>query len=334
MIKSILRISDGKPGHDSQSMGLCNALTTLIGHDIQTIVCKPLSKKLILKILCCRILSIKIKSTESTPEISFLNPDTHHPILVIGAGHRTHLSLIALKLYFKIPAVVLMRPSLPLTWFDVCVIPRHDNPQNTDHTIISDGALNPITMTHMGQLQKNENTALILIGGISTHFIWDTQTVIQEIIRWVQSKPKHLTITLTNSRRTPDDFIPNLRLQLLKLNIDNILIFPHEETPKGWLLSQLMQSTSALITEDSVSMIYEALTAGVTIHLVALQHNEKNKIARNNRYLAKNNYVQFSNTIDCPPIQTATAVSETPSPMQFNESQRIAIQLINRFKLS
>lgn len=333
MIKYILRISDGKPGHDSQSVGLCNALSAIIGNGSCTIECNPLPKKLLLKIFCCWVFSIKIKPATLSQPIPFFNQDDHFPILIIGAGHRTHLTLLALKLYFKIPAIVLMKPSLPVSWFDACIIPRHDNPQESHNTIISDGALNPIAMTSEECLLKNDDTTIILIGGTSTHFMWDTNNVIQAIILWVQSRPKHITITLTNSRRTPDNFIPRLHTELVKFNIKNIVIMPYEQTPKGWLITQLKHSSTALITEDSVSMVYEALTAGVAVHLIALQHNPKDKIARNNRYLAQHHYVQFSNAIEIHTLKDAAILSGT-LPKEFNESQRIAMQLAKQFKLT
>ena len=49
------------------------------------------------------------------------------PDIAIGAGHKTHLYLLAIKRCFGAKIVVILKPSLPLKFFDLCVIPKHDD---------------------------------------------------------------------------------------------------------------------------------------------------------------------------------------------------------------
>src|SRR6185437_1855887 len=71
------------------------------------------------------------------------------PDLIVGVGHSTHLSLILLKKCFPhAKSIVLMRPTLPISWFDFAIVPAHDyvdaEPKVPNHVFISKGVLNPL----------------------------------------------------------------------------------------------------------------------------------------------------------------------------------------------
>ena len=40
--------------------------------------------------------------------------------------------------------VVLMKPSLPISFFDLCLIPKHDRPKTRKYVIETNGALTPM----------------------------------------------------------------------------------------------------------------------------------------------------------------------------------------------
>ncbi len=60
--------------------------------------------------------------------------DTPQPDLFISAGHATHIPLICARHHFKTRAVLCMKPTLPCTFFDLCLIPRHDLRPGTSYT--------------------------------------------------------------------------------------------------------------------------------------------------------------------------------------------------------
>ncbi|EXJ12345.1 ELM1/GtrOC1 family putative glycosyltransferase [Nitrincola nitratireducens] len=76
-------INDGKPGHVNQSMGLVKAMQRL-RPDLQYEVISPLSFR---------------ESLQAGVFKSYRHADIHQerPCLLIGAGHKTHLTLLALK---------------------------------------------------------------------------------------------------------------------------------------------------------------------------------------------------------------------------------------------
>ena len=95
-IKIIWRLLDGKTGHDKQSLALV----------------KNLKKQ-----TNCKIFNINIQNLEN-PFLALifknynLNKGLIKPDITIGAGHKTHLHLLAIKRYFGAKIVVIMKPSL------------------------------------------------------------------------------------------------------------------------------------------------------------------------------------------------------------------------------
>ena len=148
----IWRFSDGKAGHDNQSRGLIEALGRL--RPVEAIELSPLPN---VQAMVAWLQSPLAWRTLLTPD------------LLVGAGHRTHLSLLAARHNRGGRAVVLMRPSLPLTLFDLCLIPEHDLPPVGPNVLATRGALNRIRPSSTLEPDRG----LLLIGGPSAHFGWD-----------------------------------------------------------------------------------------------------------------------------------------------------------------
>ncbi len=85
--------------------------------------------------------------------------------------------------------------------------------------------------------------------------------------------------TLTTSRRTPAEFVPLVSEQLKRAQTAGRLdIVPVEQTPQGWVARQLAASDAAVVTEDSVSMVYESLTAGVSVNLLPMPRLRQSRV--------------------------------------------------------
>ena len=79
------------------------------------------------------------------------------------------------------------------------------------------------------------------------------------------------TWQLTDSRRTPAGFPDEIRKRLPAVEV-----FPHQQTPPDWLPAKLAAAESVWVTEDSVSMIYEALSSGARVGLMPMPRNQDN----------------------------------------------------------
>jgi hypothetical protein len=295
----IWRLIDGKAGHEKQSQGLAEALGRHVAVKIHEIrVSSPLSS------LFGWLLG-RFPAGHGLPD----------PHLLIGAGHRTHLALLAARRACGGRAVVLMQPSLPLPLFDLCLIPAHDQPPARGNVIATRGALN----TARPSRQHDAGLGLILVGGPSAHFDWQSHQVADNIAEIVGKMPA-VHWRLTTSRRTPDDFLTGLR----QADLPNLEILPFDATPPGWLESELARAGQAWVTEDSVSMVYEALTAGCAVGLLRPPRHGDSRVARGVDQLIRDNWVTPFETWQ--PEQPLLA-----APEGFDEAERCACKILEKW---
>lgn len=259
-LTQILIVSDGKMGHLNQSLGLAEALVDLCpGAGVAQQA--PLSRSQAWKSLI---------SGRLPGAVPALVPD-----LLIGAGHGTHLTLLALKRCWNVPAVVLMKPTLPLALFDLCLIPEHDVPPCRDNVISTRGALN-----RMRPAPKVPGSGMILIGGPAKNSGWPEAGLLEQLNAVVQRDPRPWK--LTTSRRTPGSTLALLQ------QLEGVELFPVEQTEPGWLPQQLAVTEQCWVSEDSVSMVYEALSAGCAVGTFEVPWQRKGRLFRGLKRLKQN----------------------------------------------
>jgi mitochondrial fission protein ELM1 len=241
-------LGDGKPGHENQSLGLADAIARQAHCEVHRI---SIAGK---RGLLTRIQAAVLASA-GLPQ----------PDLIIAAGHATHPALLWLARKHRAKSIVLMRPSLPLAWFDLCIAPTHDFPaagRVRKNVIVTQGALNRVAPPDGGE----RSGGLILIGGPSGNHSWDGETLMAALTQ--------ITATgdwlLTDSRRTPAGFLDQIRQSLPAIEI-----FPHQQTSSNWLPEKLATAAEVWVTEDSVSMIYEALSSGAKVGLLPAPRNHR-----------------------------------------------------------
>jgi hypothetical protein len=241
----VWRFSDGRQGHDNQSLGLVDALAQRVALQPHTLTV-PSSGIVLLAFLTKRFMP-----AETLPR----------PQLLIGAGHATHWPLLAARHACGGRAIVLMKPSLPRRWFDLCIIPQHDAVPDGEGVILTQGAIN--RMVSSGTLE--DRRGLILIGGESAHYRWNDGEVLQQITEVVGRCPD-IAWQVADSRRTP----ATMRHALRSLSLPNAEFIHYEDVGADWLREALSRSATVWVTQDSVSMLYEALTAGAAVGLLEL----------------------------------------------------------------
>lgn len=232
----ILVISDGKAGHENQSLGLAEAMARRHPAEIHT-----------LRLDMGKWMYPRLKAAIAGAD-HFPRPD-----FVLAAGHATHPAALMVARKYGARSICLMKPSLPVSWFDLCICPEHDFigkpvPRNV---ITSKGALNRVRPTEGGRSGK-----LFLIGGPSKTHGYDEAALIARI-REIAADGEW---QVADSRRTPESF-----LSALRKGLPDLTVFPHQQTQPGWLVAQLSSAETVWVSEDSVSMIYEALTGGARV---------------------------------------------------------------------
>ncbi len=288
-------LCDGKPGHENQSLGLADALARQVPCEVRRI---SLAGK------CGPIRRVKSALAESG---NFPKPD-----LIIAAGHATHPALIWLARKHRARSIVIMKPSLPMAWFGLCIAPSHDFPNlpQRENLLISRGALNRVA-----PVSGEKSGKLLLIGGPSSHHGWDGKKLLTALAEITASGHWQLT----DSRRTPDGFLDAIRQTL-----PTIEIFPHQETTPDWLPAKLAAAAEAWVTEDSVSMIYEALSSGAKVGLLPAPELGTSRVHRGITALVTAGFLsRFS---DWEKSRTLTVPPET-----LREADRCAAHVISNF---
>tara|TARA_R110002049_G_scaffold170460_3_gene337075 strand:+ start:3189 stop:4097 length:909 start_codon:yes stop_codon:yes gene_type:complete len=248
----IWQFTDGKAGHENQTRGLINGLSTRIPVDTHIIEVPSNSLQFLYLLLIGRL----YKNLARLPKSNFL----------IAAGRRTQLPMLLAHLWFGGKRILLMRPYWPKAWFDLMIIPRHDSPPLSPKSLVTEGAINSI----IPSTDQDKNKGMILIGGPSKHYTWDSAGVIQQIATLLKSMPD-ISWTIANSRRTPEDFSTQINEIPSPFNF-----IDHRQTDNNWLSQQLATTGQIWVSPDSVSMLYEAVTSGTAVGSLQLQATKKN----------------------------------------------------------
>ena len=258
---TIWYITDNKPGHLNQLKGLAQQLnhrSNQAGFQLNEHWITYNSPKLNWRSLFGK-----------KPDIASANA----PSMVIGAGHKTHLKLLAVGLKFNAYTAVLMRPSLPLNLFDAAIIPEHDRPPRRRNILETRGVLNTVQPKERKESSQKSQNGLMLVGGESKHYLWNSEQIINQINEILNQEPS-IQWTLSNSRRTPAEFLG----QLNTIKPKNLRIVDCEQTDANWLPHQIDNASKVWVSPDSVSMVYEAITSGSPTGLFTLPIQKINRI--------------------------------------------------------
>ena len=199
------------------------------------------------------------------------------PELLVGAGHATHAPMLASRYAMGGNICVIMSPSLPHFLFDLCILPEHDRARQSDNTIVTKGPLNNIRP----QTSKDEGKGLILVGGPSKHFLWSNTLILEQIKGILKSDTGW---TVSDSPRTP----PIMREQLRRMAEEGLDYHAFEDRSA----MELMQDVAQIwVSEDSMSMIFEALSTGAAVGVMRLRPRRKSRLANVATSLSDKNLV-------------------------------------------
>ena len=289
-------LGDGRAGHLNQSLGLAEAIGRRTPVQVEKIAV-PTGSPL-----------RRIRASAAIVR-EFPAPD-----LLFGAGHRTHLPMIWLGRKTKARTVVLMRPTLPTGLFDLCLVPRHDltradPPANVVPTI---GALNRVRR----RPGANRSGRLILIGGPSGQHGWDGDPPGRRTAR---------------NHRRPDP-LGDHRLPPHPGRVPQVAGKPRPEldpppapTNRSRLAGRKLATADTVwVTEDSVSMVCEALTAGARVGILPMPRTRKrSRVVRGLEMLADDGYVT---TLD----QWRESRQLATAPARLAEADRAAAIVLER----
>ena len=295
---NILALSDGKTGHLKQSLGLVDLIKTKVGdtagvylkEDFILDICykSPFHQK----ILWAAAPFLLIKKEKAFSFLGkFLTPETMrqledceehvlHPDWIVSAGSSLLPVQIVLQKRFGNKAIIIMKPSGfygRYPW-DLVIQPLHDGKSDKKNVVTTELALggpSPETLMHFSEPVKSELSLgekrgiSLFVGGNAPGYQFSKEKF-KNIMDSLQkfSTTHSAPYFVTTSRRTPKGIISLIKEICDRDPLCKFLVIPTEEDEPNTVEIMLGLSHTALITEESVSMISEALQSGR--HVVSL----------------------------------------------------------------
>lgn len=295
----IWRFRDGKPGHEQQSLGLVRALGELVPVEV---------------------IDFDVREHAAGPSDWMLRRfpaglAKRRPDLLVGAGHATHWAMLAARRTVGGKIVVLMKPSLPLSLFDLVIVPEHDGMTPGPRVLVTRGVLNA-----MQPGEKKPDSLLILLGGESKHASWSNEAILQQLDAIIARARPGSPWRIADSRRTPEALGQELRRRYGER------FQSWHDCPPGWLAQKLAGTDTVWVSEDSASMVYEALSAGCRVGILQLPNAKRDGrvlsgLAKLEEGGVVTGFVRWSQTQD-----------ELPRPtVALNEARQVAHEIIDRW---
>lgn len=278
-------LSDGRAGHDVQSLGLADAVSRRRPTRVHVLdTCLPRWAAVLPPIVAHQI-GRMVPDWPNFAIASAQPPGSAN--ILISTGRRAGLIAAGIRRRSGVKAVQILDPKLGPNAFDLLVLPDHDRgiAANVLKTV---GALNRLTQEAVRDAAKEWTDRMpapgglrlaVLVGGPSKSATFNDTDVDRLIRSLVRLMGEHDMI-ITTSRRTPDGLASALRAALP----DTALVWtPDGENPYPALLGH---AEAVLVTEDSVNMASEAATFGLPIHVFPVT-SVAPKLAAFHRQLAK-----------------------------------------------
>ena len=269
-------LSDGKPGHENQSLGIAERIP---GNEILLIRHK-LRKGLFETVFRLRVAAnggIGEKEAErllgkacSVEDIEKLKK--FKPLAIIAAGATSAAPCLLAAIITHAKTCFCMRPSLiPINRFDLAIIPEHDHPPDRHFIVKTLAAPNRISPENLaseeikwaGELPKSDAPILaFLIGGPSRSAKFDNRHILEGLkcaLDWAETHGWQ--VWLSTSRRTPIELEDEIE-RTEKGHPALTWAFFRSRDTRNPVYAFLARCVCAVVTSDSVGMIAEVASTG------------------------------------------------------------------------
>ncbi len=314
---SIRAYFDGRPGHEKQTRSILNRLSEMTPIEV-TVVKISVAPAVYLKDWAAYLLSF----FQGRGHKGWTPPAD----LIIGTGSHTHIPMLLDKKRMRsssnpVRVVCCMTPDVMLrNKLDLCFIPMHDAPSLKENVFVTHGPPAPVKFEGRHRNEKG----LILVGGVDMKsHVWKSKEIISQI-QIIIEKNSDMEWTVSSSPRTPED--TSEKLQEMAAGMENFSFFRSEDTPDGWIEEQYGLNQTVWVTADSISMVYEALTAGCSVGILPVEWlHRDNKFNKSLQFLAEQEMI-----VDFDGWRQGLSMP-TQKNEKFNESIRCAREILRRW---
>lgn len=293
--KRILILSDGKPGHVKQSEGVAAQFARIEtqydrpGMEYPTRILKAEYKSPMHRVLfsCFSIFFIPFAQGRLRYLKWFFKKETADALMNACADFiiSTGSSLVPLNLSLardcRAKSVVIMKPSFPFNFFkyDLALVPAHDQgmvPEGTLRTLITPARMEREQMENAaGKLAASVKApekikVSVFLGGPTRRFQIRLKEVKELFSVLSRIAPKLGDFAVTTSRRTPDEISDFLKKETAHDPHCRLAVIAKDDARPEVAVGLMALADVLIVTEDSVSMISEALRSGKRVVVLSL----------------------------------------------------------------
>lgn len=339
----IVVLSDKKPGHFKQSLGIVQKMKDCTSEwiDIQF---KSKWRDNILRILMCIFGGIALSSSMIHIILKWCLDQTsfnsvyfvQEADLILSTGSSVASVNLLLGKMLNASTVTCLRPSpVGIRFFDLAILPmsywkKNSREQNICKTT---GIPNPISPDILNSEReilldvlklKDQKRIGILIGGSDKHETI-SMTDAKQLLQFCQEtvNTQHVQILLTTSRRTPLEVTDLLNESLTREEWCPLYVDPYTPSEIDDPYQAILALSDILIVSaDSFSMVCEAASSGKKVYVIKLTHKTHHlpKRYRVYQYMEKNSYITLCTLEDLQKYLTdATLFHSSSAPLQDTE---------------
>ncbi len=252
-------LSDGKPGHENQSLGVCEALG--IAPQVIRLEKRPSGKLL----------------QWLYPSWYFKNlPTGPYPDMIVSTGY--HVSTAAKWVKMKRQDTMLvhmMKPKGGQGGFMVLAIPEHDRPKAARNVVSTMGAPHRISTEKLTSEKEKWQKTLnpegkmlisVIIGGNSKKFTFNESSVEKLKAQLSERFGEDVRYLVTTSRRT--GYTEN---ELLKAHFEKLDSYFYDGEGENPYFGMLALADSIVVTAESVSMLSESCATSAPVYAFDLE---------------------------------------------------------------
>lgn len=298
-IAKILVLSDGKPGHYNQSLGIIDRFDNIYTQTIQIKFKKKWRDNLLrvfgyifggLRIANWLIKSVLKWGLERQSADELLNAKDFD--LILSTGSSVASPNLLMSKMIKAKSVVCTRPSpLGIRRFDLAILPEHSRPckipKNVVMTFGVPNRINPKSARSAGlDLSEKYNISDkriigVLLGGddpyyrIPADMASNLGDILLDICEQINSQ-----IAITTSRRTDNSAEGILKSKLKDDPACCFFVSAKESNQGGVVQGILGVSSVTIVTEDSFSMVCESASSGKKTIILNVERKKKKPYSR------------------------------------------------------
>ncbi len=342
----ILAVSDGKPGHFHQTLGILDRLRDFTTSVVAVaFVSKRADNALRARVTVgrARVAPAAARAwlaTALTEDSVAALEGAASPDIVLSTGSSVAAVNLLVSKIHGAKSVVCTRPSpIGTRPFDLAILPHHQWGRGEADAVRVIGVpthITPQTVARKREALLRDGSAAagraigLLFGGDDRRYRWTVEaakSAVEALIAVANRADNPLAVA--TSRRTPPDVADYIRSRVTQSPVCVYSAFPDDDPPKrDAVLTVLAHSAWTAVTVDSFSMVCEAASAGVPVGLIEIPSRKSDRNATSYDAIAA--HAGLTRMRPDTLYEVATSLTQSPPETQALDDAGTAAEAIRR----